>query len=82
LDPRFKKLNFLSQDENTDTIERLKLEMLHTVSEELTTCGDSDAKSNEIDTTDSCTEINESLPPKKKQTCWQYPNFEIESSTT
>jgi len=35
--------------------------MLHTVSEELTTCGDSDVESNEIDITDSFTEINKLL---------------------
>ena len=75
LDPRFKNLAFLSQDENTDTIERLKLKMLRTTSEEPVAHEDCDAESNEIDATESCTEMNElsasnqsqdSQPPKKK----------------
>ena len=65
LDPRFKNVAFLSQDENTDTIETLKLK--NVASEEPVVCEDCDVKSNEIDPTEPCTEIDESSTSNQSQ---------------
>ena len=43
--PWFKNLSILSQDENTDTIEKLKLKMFHTTSKEPVASKNCDAES-------------------------------------
>ena len=58
LDPRFKHLNFLSSDEKTDTIERVKVKMLPAASGGSLSCEDSETEPHQS---------TESQPPKKKK---------------
>ena len=61
LDPRFKHLNFLSSDEKTDTIERVKIKMLFAASGDSLSCKDSVVS--EVEPHQS----TESQPPRKKK---------------
>lgn len=61
LNPRFKHLNFLSSDEKTDTIERVKVKMLLATSDGSLSCEDSEVSEVEVH------QSTESQPPKKKK---------------
>ena len=63
LDPRFKHLNFLSSDEKTDTIERVKVKMLLAALDDSLSCEESEAEPYQS---------TESQPPKKKEKCTNY----------
>ena len=60
LDPRFKHLNFLSSDEKTDTIERVKVKMLLAASGDSLSCKDSEVSEVEPH------QFTDEQPPKKK----------------
>ena len=70
LDPRFKQLNFLSDDERRDTIERTKVKMLLAASDKSLSCEFSEAEPHQ-----SCSEVEHrqfcestgAQPPKKKK---------------
>ena len=74
LDPRFKQLNFLSDDERRDTIERMKVKMLLAASDESLSC-----EVSEVEPHQSCSEVEHhqscestgAQPPKKKN-CTQH----------
>jgi len=59
LDPRFKQLNFLADDERKDTIERMKVKMLLVAADESLSC-----EVSEVEPRQSCECTDQ--PPKKK----------------
>ena len=61
LDHRFKHLNFLSSDEKTDTIERVKVKMLLAASGDSLSCEDSEVSEVEPH------QFTDEQPPKKKK---------------
>ena len=71
LDPRFKQLNFLSDDERRDTIERMKVKILLAASDESLSC-----EVSEVEPRQSCSEVEHhqfcestgAQPPEKKKT--------------
>ena len=69
LDPRFKHLNFLSSDEKTDTIERVKIKMLFAIAASCDSLSCKDRKSVKWSLT---SRLNHSHLGKEKGRCTYY----------